>query len=96
MSATETITSALRFVPLAGIMSVLLIGVIWRAILQRRRYGTSGIARFDLNEPAQLARAAGFILFFTGLGVQAFDAARDSAGVHAATWLPPRARWFCR
>ena len=90
MSPTETVTSALRFVPLAGILSVLLIGVIWRALLQRRRYGTSGIARFDLSEPAQLARAGGFILFFAGLGVQAFDAARNPAGVHAVTWLPPR------
>jgi hypothetical protein len=87
MPTTEMITSALRFVPLAGILSVLLIGVIWRALLQRRRYGTSGIARFDLNEPAQLARAAGFILFFVGLGVQAFDAARNPAGIQAPTWL---------
>jgi protein-S-isoprenylcysteine O-methyltransferase Ste14 len=84
------IKATLRFVPLAGIMSVLLIGVIWRALLQRRRYGTSGIAWFDLSEPSQLARAGGFILFFAGLGVQAFDAARNPPGVHAATWLPPQ------
>jgi len=89
MSTTGMITSALRFVPLAGILSVLLIGVIWRVLLQRRRYGTSGIARFDLNEPAQLARTAGFILFFAGLGVQAFDAARNPAGIQAPTWLSP-------
>jgi protein-S-isoprenylcysteine O-methyltransferase Ste14 len=81
--------SILRFVPLAGIVSVLLIGVIWRALVQRRRYGTLGIVRFDLKEPAQAARAAGFILFFGVLAVQAFLAARKPAGVRAATWLPP-------
>jgi protein-S-isoprenylcysteine O-methyltransferase Ste14 len=89
MAAAETITSTLRVVPLAGIMSVLFIGVMWRALVQRRRYGTLGIVRFDLKEPAQAARATGFILFFVVLGVQAFDAARKPAVVHAPTWLRP-------
>ena len=80
--------SILRFVPLAGIVSLLLIGVIWRALVQRRRYGTSRIVRLDLRDPAQAARAAGFILFFGVLAVQAFDAARKPAGLRAATWLP--------
>jgi len=89
MAAAQTIASTLRFVPLAGIISVLLIGVIWRALVQRRRYGTLGIVRFDLKAPAQLARAAGFILFFGVLAVQAFRAARGPAVVHAADRLSP-------
>ncbi len=83
--------SLLRFVPLTGIASVLFIGVLWRALVQRRRYGTLGIGRFDLKEPAQAARAAGFILFFGVLAVQAFRAARNPAPVRAANWLPVEA-----
>ena len=82
--------SILRFVPFAGIISVLLIGVFWRALMQLRRYGTLGIVRFDLKEPAQAARAAGFILFFAVLGVQALDAARKPTVIHVARWLPSK------
>jgi len=86
---SATVTSILHFVPFAGIISVLLIGVIGRALVQRMRYGTLGIVRFDLKAPAQAARAAGFVLFFGVLAVQALDAARRPAGARAAAWLPP-------
>jgi protein-S-isoprenylcysteine O-methyltransferase Ste14 len=82
--------STLRFMPLAGILSILLIGVAGRALLQRRRYGTWGFVRAGLSEPAQAARAAGFFVVFAVLAAQAFHAAMNPAGVHLAIWLPPQ------
>jgi protein-S-isoprenylcysteine O-methyltransferase Ste14 len=73
--------------PLAGIASILLIGVAWRALLQRRRYGTWGFVRSGLTEPAQVARAGGFFLVFGGLAGQALNAARRPDALHV-TWLP--------
>jgi protein-S-isoprenylcysteine O-methyltransferase Ste14 len=88
MSVTETMISTLRFMPLAGILSILLIGVAWRALLQRTRYGTWGFVRSALSEPAQAARAAGFFVVFALLAAQAFQAAVNPAGFYVPTWLP--------
>jgi protein-S-isoprenylcysteine O-methyltransferase Ste14 len=87
MKVTEMLTSMLRFLPLAGIMSILFIGVAWRAWWQWRRYRTWGLVRSGLTEPGQAARAAIFILVFTMLAAQAFRAAMNPDGVSAATWL---------
>jgi protein-S-isoprenylcysteine O-methyltransferase Ste14 len=67
-------TQLLRFLPLAGILSIFFIGVLGRALLQRARFGTWGIVRSGLNEPAQVARAGGFGLVFILLGIQGFRA----------------------
>src|SRR5271154_2821781 len=67
-------TQLLRFLPFAGILTVFLIGVLGRALLQRARFGTWGIVLSGLNEPAQVARAGGFGLVFILLGIQGFRA----------------------
>jgi protein-S-isoprenylcysteine O-methyltransferase Ste14 len=79
----------LRFLPLAGILSVFFIGVIARVLLQRMRYGVWGIVRSGLREPAQFARAAGLSLVFVLLGVQAFHAAFYSVNDRLEQWLAP-------
>src|SRR5579871_6984888 len=81
----------LRFLPLAGILSIFFIGVLARASLQRMRYGTWGIVRAGLKEPAQVARAAGFGLVFVLLGVQGFFRATRSVAVGTDTGLSPEA-----
>jgi protein-S-isoprenylcysteine O-methyltransferase Ste14 len=78
----------MRFMPLAGILSILIIGVAGRALLQRRHYGTWGFVRAGLIEPAQTARATGFFLVFGVLGAQAFHAAMRPARVYDETSLP--------
>lgn len=80
----------MRLLPLVGILTILLIGVAGRALLQRRRYGTWEFVRAGLIEPVQTARAAGFFVVFGVLGVQAFLAAINPARVYG-TWLPPQA-----
>jgi protein-S-isoprenylcysteine O-methyltransferase Ste14 len=87
---TETIISILRFMPLAGIVGLLLIGVMWRAWLQRRRYGAWGVIRFSVKERAQAARVGAIALPFAVLAGQAFDAAMRPADVHLQTWLSPQ------
>jgi protein-S-isoprenylcysteine O-methyltransferase Ste14 len=82
-------TLLLRFLPLAGILSIFFIGVLGRALLQRARFGTWGIVRSGLNEPAQAARAAGAGLVFVLLGVQGFRAAHASA-LAGEAWLSPQ------
>jgi protein-S-isoprenylcysteine O-methyltransferase Ste14 len=84
-------TTVLRFLPLAGILSVFFIGVIVRASVQRARYGTWGIVRAGLGEPAQALRAAGFGIVFMLLGFQGFVGAARSVAVGTDTWLPPQA-----
>jgi protein-S-isoprenylcysteine O-methyltransferase Ste14 len=74
-TAHATMTLILRWLPFAGILSVFFIGVLGRALLQRARFGTWGIVRSGLNEPAQAARATGFGAVFILLGVQGVDAA---------------------
>jgi len=76
------IAPVMRFAPLAGIVSLLLIGVVWRSWLQRRRYGTWGVVHFGLGEPTQAALAGGLILAFVLLAGQAFEAALHPATVH--------------
>jgi protein-S-isoprenylcysteine O-methyltransferase Ste14 len=82
-------TQLQRFLPFAGILTVFLIGVLGRALLQRTRFGTWGIVRSGLNEPAQAARAAGFAFVFILLGVQAARAAFHSMGGRLDAWLTP-------
>ena len=84
-------TTVLRFLPLAGILSVFFVGVIGRALLQRARYGNWGIVRAGLGEPAQAVRAAGLGLVFALLCVQGFARAAGSVAVGADSWLPPQA-----
>ena len=86
----ETIISILRFMPLAGIVALLLIGVMWRAWLQRRRYGAWGIIRFSVKERAQAARVGAIALPFAVLAGQAFDAAMRPVSVHLQTWPSPQ------
>ena len=72
-------TQLLRLLPLAGILSIFFIGVLGRALLQRARFGTWGVVRSGLIEPAQVARAGGFGLVFVLLGVQGFRAVHSPA-----------------
>jgi protein-S-isoprenylcysteine O-methyltransferase Ste14 len=83
-------TQFLRFLPLAGILSVFFIGVLGRALLQQARFGTWGIVRSGLRERAQVARAAGFGLVFVLLGIQGFFRASRLVAVGADTWLSPQ------
>ena len=84
-------TTVLRFLPLAAILSVFFVGVIGRALLQRARYGNWGIVRGGLGEPAQAVRAAGLGVVFALLGVQGFARAARPVAVDADSWLPPQA-----
>jgi protein-S-isoprenylcysteine O-methyltransferase Ste14 len=84
-------TTVVRFLPLAGILSVLVVGVLCRALLQRTRYGNWGIVRAGLGEPAQAVRAVGFGIVFTLLGIQGFVRVARPVPVGTDTWLPPRA-----
>jgi protein-S-isoprenylcysteine O-methyltransferase Ste14 len=84
-------TMVLRFLPLAGILSVFFIGVVARALLQRMRYGVWGIVRSGLREPAQFARAGGLSLVFVLLGAQAFRAAFYFVDGGLERWLAPAA-----
>jgi protein-S-isoprenylcysteine O-methyltransferase Ste14 len=83
-------TQLLRFLPLAGILSVFFIGVMARALLQRMRYGVWGIVRSGLREPAQFARAGGFSLVFVLLGIQGFFGAVRPVAIRTDTWLSPQ------
>jgi protein-S-isoprenylcysteine O-methyltransferase Ste14 len=82
--------SLLRLLPFAGILLLLVVGVLGRALLQRARFGTWGIVRSNLNEPAQLKRVAAFAVVFVLLGVQGFRAAR-LPGLAGEAWLSPQA-----
>ena len=88
MIVSESMTSILRVLPLAGMLSVLFVGVAWRALLQRRRHGTWGVVGSGLIEPAQAARAGIFILVFTLLTAQALGALKNPAGF-SGSWLRP-------
>jgi protein-S-isoprenylcysteine O-methyltransferase Ste14 len=81
----------LRFLPLAGILSVFFIGVMARALLQRMRYGMWGIVRSGFREPAQFVRTGGLALVFVLLGAQAFHAAFYSVNGRLEQWLEPAA-----
>src|SRR5579872_623146 len=91
MSLLHAMALLLPFLPLAGILLIFFIGVLARASLQRMRYGTWGIVRAGLKEPAQVARAAGFGLVFVLLGVQGFYRATRSVAVGTDTGLSPEA-----
>jgi len=91
MTFLHIIALLLRFMPLAGILCVFFIGALGRALLQRMRYGTWGIVRAGLGEPAQAARAAAFGFVFALLGLQGFNRAACSVTVGTDTWLPPQA-----
>jgi len=90
MPVTESISPVLRFAPLVGIVSLFLIGVVWRSWLQRKRYGTWGIVHFDFGEPAQAALAGGLILAFVLLAGQAFGAAFRPATSYLQVRLSPQ------
>jgi protein-S-isoprenylcysteine O-methyltransferase Ste14 len=79
--------SILRFLPLAAILSVFFVGVVWRAWLQRRRHGTWGLVRSSLSQPAQASRAAGLVLLFALLAAQALRAIMNPAGLYFGSWL---------
>lgn len=80
----------MRFGPLAGTLSLVLVGVGWRSWLQRERYGTSGFVRFGFGEPSQFAPAAGIIVAFILLFGQALEVARHPASVDLVIRLPPQ------
>jgi protein-S-isoprenylcysteine O-methyltransferase Ste14 len=82
-------SSALRYLPLASILFVFFVGVIWRSWLQRNRYGTWGLVRSSLGEPAQAARALIFVVVFALLAAQALRAVMNPAAVRLGRWLPP-------
>jgi len=79
--------SILRFLPFAAIVSVFFVGVVWRAWLQRRRYGTWGLVGSSLSEPAQASRAAGLVLVFALLAAHALRAIMNPAGLYFGSWL---------
>lgn len=80
----------MRFGPLAGTVSLVLVGVGWRSWLQRKRYGTSGFVRFGFGEPSQFAPAAGIVVAFILLFGQALAVARHPAGVDLVIGSPPQ------
>jgi protein-S-isoprenylcysteine O-methyltransferase Ste14 len=82
-------TQFLRLLPFASILLVFFVGVLGRALLQRARYGTWGIVRSNLSEPAQVRRVAAFAVVFGLLGIQGFRAAR-SAALAGEVWLSPQ------
>jgi len=87
----HAMTQLLRFLPLAGILSVFFIGVLGRALLQRARFGVWGIVRAGLRDPAQIVRAGGLGLVFVLLGIQGFFHTVGSAAVGTDAWLSPQA-----
>lgn len=80
----------LRFGPLAGTLSLVLVGVGWRSWLQRKRYGMSGFVRFGFGEPSQFVPAGGIVLAFIVLFGQALEAARHPANVDWLARLSPQ------
>jgi protein-S-isoprenylcysteine O-methyltransferase Ste14 len=52
-----------QLLPPLTILAWLALGVGWRAAVQRRRFGGSGIALFRSRAPLALLRDAGFVLF---------------------------------
>jgi protein-S-isoprenylcysteine O-methyltransferase Ste14 len=88
-SRIQTMTLLLRLLPLACILSVFLVGVLGRALLQRMRFGSWGIVRPSLNGSAQARRVAAFVVVFILLGVQGLGAARSSV-LAGEAWLSPQ------
>jgi protein-S-isoprenylcysteine O-methyltransferase Ste14 len=64
-----------RFLPLIGLFLVFAIAGCWRPWLQRRRYGTSGIALFKSKTPGQNLRDAMLVVLAVPLAGQAVVAA---------------------
>ena len=48
MTLLHAMALLLRFLPLAGILSIFFIGVLGRALLQRMRYGTYFLVRLQI------------------------------------------------
>lgn len=65
----------LRFVPLVGVLLLMLLAFVWRPWLQYRRYGTWGVILFRTGGWGQRARDAALVLFALAVLGQAIDAA---------------------
>jgi protein-S-isoprenylcysteine O-methyltransferase Ste14 len=90
MPVTAATVSAMRFLPLIGAISLVLIGLGWRSWLQRGRYGTWGIVLSGPGATMQFAQAAGLIFAFVLLIGQAFVTALNPAGVNPLVRFPPQ------
>ena len=60
-----------RWLPLAGLAALVLLGAVLRAVLQRVRFGSSGVHLFRERRPAALLRDAGFVALVAALVGQA-------------------------
>jgi len=67
----------MHWLPLIGFVLFVGLGVGWRAWLQRRRHGSSGIVLFRSHGWAQSVREAGAIVLVVLLGLQAIAIAVD-------------------
>ena len=70
-----------RYLPLAGIVLIIVIGGIVRPLIQLRRHGTLGISLFRRGR-AQAVRDVLFALLLAGFIVHTIATARGSAWVH--------------
>jgi protein-S-isoprenylcysteine O-methyltransferase Ste14 len=71
-----------RFLPLAGVILFFGVGFIWRAWLQYRRYGQSGIILFRSARATQQLRDALFVALLLIMTTQAIAAAIEPAVVN--------------
>jgi protein-S-isoprenylcysteine O-methyltransferase Ste14 len=68
-----------RFLPLAAIVAIAVIGGIVRPLVHRARYGAFGVHFLSSSSGAQLVRDGLFVLVFVALIAQGFQAARHAA-----------------
>jgi protein-S-isoprenylcysteine O-methyltransferase Ste14 len=65
----------MRWLPFAGVLTLLAIAFLWRPWLQRRRHGSRGILLFSTGGPAQHLRDAFAVALFALLLAQSLVAA---------------------
>jgi protein-S-isoprenylcysteine O-methyltransferase Ste14 len=82
--------------PLAGLMLLLVIGVLWRGWFQYRRYGNLGIVLFQSRGSLRDTRDTIFCLLFVAAVVQAavFFVSPESLARFEAVSLPAWAMWL--
>jgi protein-S-isoprenylcysteine O-methyltransferase Ste14 len=86
---------AARILPLIGVALFFGVGIVWRAWLQRRRHGHTGVALFRAGSGGQRVAEAGFCLVLLAIAAQPIVNAvspESLAWAHLAT-PTPRAAW---
>jgi protein-S-isoprenylcysteine O-methyltransferase Ste14 len=79
----------MRFVPLIGVVLFVGVGLVWRAWLQKRRYGTSGVVLFRSGRTAQTFRELLLVLLVLALATEAVLAAIRPADLERAYLFTP-------